>query len=103
MMPMSEREFLKRAGYFNRTTEADVAAESIRDFLRSNGYEDAARYVGDYIERIEDRAERLAEEWWLGQQTDRLSEARASLKELVNALREGRTDDAQKLAEAVEL
>lgn len=99
--PMSEREFMIAAGWINGAT--DRVAEALGDFLRSHGFEDMARALPDYLERVGEDAAMYEFGTPDCQGCNDLEEVRSDLSALVKAVREGRTADAEKLADEVEL
>jgi hypothetical protein len=96
--PMTERDFLIAAGWLSGAP--DRVAEALRDFLWSHGFEDMARALPDYIEGVAEAPNYDFEPDC--PDCDTLEEVRSDLNALVKAIREGRTEDAEKLAAEVE-
>lgn len=60
MMPMSEWDLLSRTA--NGRASADVIRETLEDFLRSHGFEDAARIIPNVLVENRWRLEELRDE-----------------------------------------
>jgi hypothetical protein len=96
MKPMTEAEFLTCAGH--GAAGEHIIDQALRDFLRSHGFEDAARVTRNLVTDSVSRADHYAAS--CEAKREQIDQLRYEMREIAKLIAEGKTDRAKAKAEA---